>query len=87
MKPKRGRPGFIKTKILVGLRAGTVARINRVRPKSMSRGAFIRQAIENEIGLFEAALRFYDDTRNQRLTAAELNPPHLETALRNLAKK
>ena len=64
-----GRRGFVEDKILVGLEAGTIARINRVMPKRMSRGAFIRQAIENEIGLYEAAIRFYDDAKIQRLGA------------------
>ena len=82
-----GRRGFVKDKVLVGLEAGTIARINRVLPKRMSRGAFIRQAIENEIGLYEAATRFYEDSRNQRLSQAELNPPHLEKALKGLAKR
>ena len=48
-----GRRGFVEDKILVGLEAGTLARIKRVIPKKMSRGAFIRQAIENEIELHE----------------------------------
>ena len=62
-----GRRGFVEDKVLVGLEAGTIARINRVLPKRMSRGAFIRQAIENEIGLYEAACRFYDEARIRRL--------------------
>ena len=44
-----GRRGFIEDKVLVGLEAGTLARIKTVIPKRMSRGAFIRQAIESEI--------------------------------------
>ena len=62
-----GRRGFVEDKVLVGLEAGTIARINRVLPKRMSRGAFIRAAIENEIGLYEAAIRFYDNAKIQRL--------------------
>ncbi len=64
-----GRRRFVEDEILVGLEAGTLARINHVLPKRMNRSAFIRQAIENEIGLYEAAVRFYDDAKIQRLDA------------------
>jgi hypothetical protein len=73
-----GRRGFIEDKVLVGLEAGTLARIKLVILKGMSRGAFIRQAIEHEIVWHETLYRHMKNRKrkpiNDLLYKRQFNP-------------
>ena len=53
------RKKFVEERILVGLCKGTITAIREVWPKDKPVSAFIRIAIDNEIGTHKAAKRLY----------------------------